>query len=207
MATPETSAFQNMANALGRYQRVVAENEILQQDSVEVRGWWNICGPMVDGFDDSEPDGMLDPVDRKDHIDDLTARLGGVARVVGNDMIITKKDMVELSFRDIMEDTINTRIKDVEGLLAFRREFSLKHGITAPITSPEWDTEFDAFLTEHGEPVGPSDDFFDWGIKSVVLVDGSFIIRTDEELAELDAAFDREVLDATTDMQQTTNEH
>lgn len=110
----ENLGHQDMLNALINYQRKVAEDEIRSEEPDTVKGMWLLAGELVDGYvgSNTEEGYVLVPLDaeeKQEIINDLTVRLGGMACEVGRDLSVSKKQLVELCFRDMMDDLVDQR--------------------------------------------------------------------------------------------------
>lgn len=156
MSAPEFSPYQQMAHALARYQRVVAENEIRAEDPDYVQRMWKESEDVVDGLDLFSPDGRMDPAIYKEIIDDLTRLVGGHPPEVGRDMTIPRQALVEQSFRSSMNSEVDESLKATANTLAFRREFADKVGV--PATSPNWKTAFCEYLGKVAQATAAGDE-------------------------------------------------
>ena len=140
MSTPEISPYQQMANTLANYQRVLAENVIRTEDPDYIQRMWKESEDVVDGLEPFSPDGRMDPAIHKEILDDLTKLVGGHPPEVGRDMTIPRQTLVEQSFRSSMQSEIDETLKAISNTLEFRRGYADK--VPVSITSPEWSKAF-----------------------------------------------------------------
>ena len=191
MSTPEMSPHQRMANALAGYQRVVTEREIREEIPDDVSGWWKLSENLVDGIDEYFSDGRMHPPDHKEILDNLTWRLGGRPPEVGRDMSVSRRALVELCFRDMMEDEINTWLRDTAKMLEHRREYADKVGV--PITSPDWNKAFSEYLERDESAMTPNDELLAHRNARLASLSGEEPIAdfTGFDIDDFDAQFNR----------------